>query len=291
MASRTVGDFPVSGKIVCITGGGSGIGLALAKLAHSRGARVLIGDLKLTPEAESLVSSSPNEIKFQKCDVTSFSDLRNLITASVKLFGEVPDVVAPVAGIFEPPWSNFWDDQEEQGYKTMDINVNHPIKLTRLAMKALLGANKKGVVCLVASGAGLAGFYLTSLYCASKHAIVGFTKSMGQADQDEGVKIVCICPGIVASPLWTDRIDDRAKAFNYGTAPMLGPEEVAETMMNMIEEGKYGGGTVLARSSGIEEVVFDQASSQIQNNVNVPPPDMSYIKGLLDSERGKPWKA
>ncbi len=77
----------------------------------------------------------------------------------------------------------------------MDINVNHPIKLTRLAMRALLGANKKGVVCLVASGAGLVGFYLTNLYCASKHAIVGFAKSMGQADQDEGVKIVCICPG------------------------------------------------------------------------------------------------
>ncbi len=96
---------------------------------------------------------------------------------------------------------------------------------------------------------------------------------------------------IVASPLWTDRTDDRAKAFNYGAAPMLMPEEVAETMMKMIEEGKYGGGTVLARSVGIEEVVFNHESGQVLNNVIVPPPEMSHIKRLLDSERGKPWKA
>jgi NAD(P)-dependent dehydrogenase (short-subunit alcohol dehydrogenase family) len=77
----------------------------------------------------------------------------------------------------------------------MEINANHPIKMTRLAMRALLGANKKGVVCLVSSGAGLSGFYLASLYCASKAAVVGFAKSMGMADQEEGVKVVCICPG------------------------------------------------------------------------------------------------
>ena len=95
---------------------------------------------------------------------------------------------------------------------------------------------------------------------------------------------------IVASPLWTDRTDGRAKAFNYGTAPMLMPEEVAETMMRMIEEGKYGGGTVLLRSVGIDDVVFHHESGQVLNDVNVPPPDISHIKGLLDSERGKPWK-
>ena len=172
-----------------------GIGLAFTRLAVSRGAHVVVGDLKLTSEAESFVSSHPAEIYFQKCDVSSWSDLAALNTAALKHFSAVPDVYIPNAGIFEPPWSNFWDDTEEQGYKTMEINVNHPIKMTRLAMKALLGANKKGVVCLVASGAGLSGFYPTALYCASKAAVVGFAKSMGLADQEEGVKIVCICPG------------------------------------------------------------------------------------------------
>jgi NAD(P)-dependent dehydrogenase (short-subunit alcohol dehydrogenase family) len=141
------------------------------------------------------VSAHSSEIQFQKCDVTSWKDLAGLNTASLKHFSSVPDVYVPCAGIFEPPWSNFWDDAEEQGYKTMEINANHPIKMTRLAIRALLGADKKGVVCLVASGAGLGGFYLASLYCASKAAVVGFAKSMGMADQEEGVKVVCICPG------------------------------------------------------------------------------------------------
>ena len=78
-----------------------GIGLALSALAHSRGAKVLIGDLKLTPEAQKLVDSAPHEIKFQKCDVISFAVLKELISVSVREFGDVPDVVAPVAGIFE----------------------------------------------------------------------------------------------------------------------------------------------------------------------------------------------
>ena len=195
-----VGPFPISGKIVLVTGGGSGIGLAFVRLCASKGAKVLIGDLKLTKEAEALVSSN-NAVKFTKCDVTNWSDLKALIATSVKEFGQVPDIYVPCAGIFEPPWSNFWDDAEgaddnaRGSYATMRINVDHPIKLSRIAMKALLGAEKKGVACLVASGAGLGGFYLASLYCASKHAVVGFAKSMGTADAEEGFKVVCICPG------------------------------------------------------------------------------------------------
>jgi NAD(P)-dependent dehydrogenase (short-subunit alcohol dehydrogenase family) len=58
----------------------------------------------------------------------------------------------------------------------------YPIKLTRIAMRSCLKANKPGVVLIVASGAGVTGFYGSPLYCATKHAVVGFTKSMAQAD-------------------------------------------------------------------------------------------------------------
>ena len=200
MSSQKYGpvpDFPVKGKIVAITGGGSGIGLALTKLCHMNGARVLIGDLKLTSEAEEYASRSKSDVAFQHCDVTSWRSLRELITASVKNFGEVPDVYCPVAGVFEPPFSNFWDDTDDDSYKSIRINVDHPVKLTRLAMTALAGANKQGVVCLVASTAGIRGNYFASLYATAKHAVVGFAKSMGPADPEQGVKVVCILPGTV----------------------------------------------------------------------------------------------
>ena len=72
----------------------TGIGFAFAKACHSKGARVLIGDLKLTKEAEEYVSkSNGSDIAFQKCDVSSWDDLHNLISASVEKFKDVPDVL------------------------------------------------------------------------------------------------------------------------------------------------------------------------------------------------------
>lgn len=184
MVDRKVGDFNLKDKIVLVTGGGSGIGLSFVKLCHSKGAKILIGDLKLTSEADDFIKKTGDgSVLFTQCDVSDWKALRRLITTSVEKFGEVPDVYAPVAGIFEPPWSNFWDDSEEDSgsYKTMKINVDHPVRLTRLAVRALVGANKKGVVCLIASAAGLYGVYLAALYCASKHAVVGLAKSLGPA--------------------------------------------------------------------------------------------------------------
>ena len=102
--------------------------------------------------------------------------------------------LAPIADAILQPWSNFWDDTETERYAEVDINVNHPIKLTRIAIRTLLGKNKKGVVLIVSSIAGLEGGYPVPLYCATKHAVIGFVKSMAQADPLEGVKVVTICP-------------------------------------------------------------------------------------------------
>jgi len=84
---------------------------------------VLIGDLKLTTEADAFIKKTKGAVAFTQCDVSDWKALRRLITTSVEVFGEVPDVYCPCAGIFEPPWSNFWDDTEESSgsYKTIQI--------------------------------------------------------------------------------------------------------------------------------------------------------------------------
>ncbi len=122
----------------------------------------------------------------------------------------MPDIYVPSAGVFEPPWSNFWDDEGEadptgavggaSSYKTLRINVDHPIKLTRIAIRALLARDKKGVVCLIASRAGLAGIYNCALYCASKHAIVGFAKSLAAADAVCVISVLFLCSASSSFP-------------------------------------------------------------------------------------------
>jgi NAD(P)-dependent dehydrogenase (short-subunit alcohol dehydrogenase family) len=92
-------------------------------------------------------------------------------------------------------WSNFWDDTEGDGYSQVDINVTHPLKLSRIAIRALLGKNKKGVILITASLAGFQGTFSAALYCATKHAIIGFVRSMAELDRLEGVKVVAVAPG------------------------------------------------------------------------------------------------
>ncbi|KAK4627483.1 Momilactone A synthase [Fulvia fulva] len=288
-----VPDFPIKGKIVAITGGGSGIGLALAKQCHERGVKVLIGDLKLVPEAEFITQVPAGEVVNTHCDVTSWRSLHDLITTSVEKVGDVPDVYVASAGVFEPPWSNFWDDNEEESYKMIQINVSHPVKLTRLAMRALAGAKKQGVVALLASSAGIRGNYLASLYVTSKHAIVGFTKSMGQADIEEGVKIVCIMPGMVQSPLWEDRADEVATATQYyeRLKTALQPADIADNLIRMIESKGYGGGSCVLKTKTEERIVEEGHAKSLgkYDPSPRPEPDLDRIKKLLEEERGKPW--
>lgn len=289
-----VGDFPVKGKLVLVTGGGSGIGFEFTKTCVEQGARVIIGDLRLTPEAQTwLDKQSAAEVIFKSCDVTSRKQLKDLINAAIESFGEVPDVFAPVAGVLDPKWSNFWDDTEEDDYKTFAINVNHPLKLTRLAMRALLSANKKGVICLVASAAAMRGNYVLPIYTATKHAIFGLAKSLAQADPDEGIRVVCVLPSTVKSGLWEGRDDHIAEATRYTTRKLMTPDIIASLMLKMIESKEYSGGTCVLKSAGEERVVEDGWDKQAgkYDPSPRPAPDISYLRNVLLAERGRPWEA
>ncbi|KAK3710701.1 hypothetical protein LTR37_010120 [Vermiconidia calcicola] len=276
-----VGDFPVSGRIVAVTGGGSGIGFAFVKACHSK--------------AEQYVSkASESEIVFQKCDVTSWDDLHGVISVSVAKFGAVPDVYAPVAGIYEPAFSNFWDDETSGSYKTMRINVDHPIKFTRLAMRALAGAEKQGVVVLVASTAGIRANYLACLYTASKHAMVGFAKAMGQADIDEGVRVNAILPGLVSSPLWHDRDDNMMEWGKFDDRKQLQPSDIGDLMLRMVESKAYEGGTCVLKTpyeEKIQEEGHQKMVEKLKEYDPSPRPEagLDRVKGVLQKERGKKW--
>lgn len=81
----------------------SGISLSYVQIAHSLGARIIIGDLKLTPEAEAFVAKAGSDrLIFQPCDVTKWDQLQKLVPTSEEKYGDVPDVWIAGAGVFEP---------------------------------------------------------------------------------------------------------------------------------------------------------------------------------------------
>jgi NAD(P)-dependent dehydrogenase (short-subunit alcohol dehydrogenase family) len=139
--------------------------------------------------------------------VTDWKQLEQAFDACIREFGSV-DIVGPGAGVFEPPFSNFWKPPGSQGskdaldansYQTMDINVTHPIRATQMAIAEFLTprdtkreraspSNPKRVV-LTSSIAGQVHGLATPLYFASKHAISGFTRSLGDLDETLGIRV------------------------------------------------------------------------------------------------------
>jgi NAD(P)-dependent dehydrogenase (short-subunit alcohol dehydrogenase family) len=128
-----------------------GIGLALTKQAHAIGAKVLVADLRTTAAFDTFASGK-DDILYMQCDVTRWTDFARLFDVCEKKWKDVPDAYAICAGVFDPPFSNFWDDPEQdEGYMQVDINVNHPIKLTRLAIRKSLNKGKRASVCIIVS--------------------------------------------------------------------------------------------------------------------------------------------
>ncbi|KAH0537501.1 hypothetical protein FGG08_005719 [Glutinoglossum americanum] len=252
-----VGDFPLEGKIVVVTGAGSGINLAFVRLAHTKGARIIIADLRLTKDAEDFLATVKDTVIFQPCDVTKRDDLETLITVSQNTFSDIPDVYVAGAGVFDPKHSNFWDDTEDDGYASLGVNLVHPIKLARIAIRELIGKDKPGVVLIIASMAGLIPLYADPLYSAAKHAMVGFARGMGHADELEGVRVAAICPGIT---------DENSQT----------PEEVAVEMAALVEDGtRYPGGTILQ-------------TSRRATAIAPPPEGFKILKEIISGSIGLP---
>ncbi|KAK3710342.1 hypothetical protein LTR37_010408 [Vermiconidia calcicola] len=286
--------FPTNGQPLTDT---IRICLAFVRRAVDLGAKVVIADLHLTTVAQQMVDSDSNVV-FQKTDVTKWDELQRLVTVANETFGSTPDVYIAGAGVFEPPWTSFWHDSEEEHYALTDINLDHPIKLTRIAMRTLVSEDRKGVVIPIASVGGLAASYSYPIYIATKHAIVGFTKSMKMAEKYEGVKVVTVCPGAVDTPLWTS---DRRERVAFGDIQSLAPDDVAKAMVDLVQEGKYVGGTVLEimQNDGPKTRVVPEwnidppqggTTTKIDPNSNEVPKTFREMKEIMDKERGSALK-
>ncbi|KAI5856440.1 NAD-dependent 15-hydroxyprostaglandin dehydrogenase [Tricharina praecox] len=245
----------VKNKTAIITGAGSGINLAFATLLLSHGCSVLIADLSLTAPAQALLSAShPHgaRVLFKHCDVSSWADLSSLLPYCQTHLSSA-DIVVTGAGIFEPEWSSFFwgsESDSDSRYKTLDVNLVHPIKLTRLAISSFISSRKsRAVVLHISSISGQTPKLSAPIYTAAKHGINGFVRSFSRLEAEMGIRVVAVAPGVVRTPLFLDN-PEKLQMIDEERDTWTTPEEVAEAMLMCVSTMDVRGGEILECGHG-----------------------------------------
>ncbi|RDI87964.1 hypothetical protein Vi05172_g1751 [Venturia inaequalis] len=135
----------------------TGIGLVSGIQCLAHVANIIIADLVMRPETQHLPDIHKFKACFVQCNVVKWWDLHQLPDFSKKEFDTVPGIRSANAGIYEPTWSNFWDDSEDDRRHycaAVSINAEHPMELTCLAIQSLLSEDKRGVVLYASSLGG-----------------------------------------------------------------------------------------------------------------------------------------
>jgi len=211
----------VSGKVVVVTGGARGIGLATATALHRLGARVAIGDVN-----ETAAKAAGEQAGFEvagKLDVTGRESFEAFLRDVEKRIGPV-DVLINNAGIM--PVGLVADESDEVTRRILDINVHGVILGTKLALERML-PRRSGHVINIASLAGETYAPGVATYCGSKYAVIGFTDAVRVENRGNGVDFSLVLPSFVNTEL------------TAGTKGISGfraaePEEIAAAVVRLI---------------------------------------------------------
>lgn len=238
------------GKVVVITGATSGIGEATAKLFAAEGARVvLIG--RNVDKGLNLVSDiegQGGDVAFYKCDVSNENSVKE-IAENISLKFEKVDVLFNNAGIMLPS-SEIENTEVTDWKKTFEVNLDGVFYITRNMKKMIFEC--KGNIINNASIAGMHSYVegRSYAYSASKSAVIKFTRQMAKNYAPDGIRVNCICPGIIETPILGNR--DRKKYSERIPLGYIGkPEDVANAVVFLAsEKASYLTGVVLPIDGG-----------------------------------------
>lgn len=219
---------------VLITGGTSGIGLAAARLFLAEGAHVILAGRNAERGEEALRALGGEERAFFcSADVRSPRDCDTLVREAKLRLGRLDTLVCS-AGVYREEAA---EELSEASYaELMDTNVKGTMFMARAALPFL--RETKGSIVNVASDAGLHGNYLCSLYCASKGAVILYTRALALETAAFGVRVNCVAPGDILTPMTEMQISSASSreeglssmASVYPVGRIGTPDEAAEVI-------------------------------------------------------------
>ncbi len=244
-------------KTVLITGGTSGIGRATAVLFAREGARVAIvgRDRVRGHDMVAEIERAGGTAIFLQCDVRLADECRRAVEETVDAFGGL-DILFNNAGVYYA--NTVIDCSEEEWDLTVDIGLKGTYLMSKFALPAMI-AQGGGAIVNNASGWGLVGGDKAAAYCAAKGGVVLLTKAMAVDHSRQGIRVNCVCPGDVDTPMLPQDAKRRGvswEAYLAGASdrPMgrIGqPEEIARAVLFLAsDDASFVTGAILAVDGG-----------------------------------------
>jgi NAD(P)-dependent dehydrogenase (short-subunit alcohol dehydrogenase family) len=222
-----------AGQVAIVTGGGSGQGRATALAFARHGASVVVGDRNAAgaEETAQLIEDRGGAASAVTADVTNADDVAGLVRAAVDRFGSL-QILVNNAGV--NLFATAENTSEADWDRVMETNVKSVYLGCRFAVPAMR-ASGGGSVVNIASISGLIGQRAHVAYCAAKAAVINLTKALALDHGPDGVRVNCICPGAVNTPMLAEVIDatDRTQVERLERLHPLGRIAEADEIANV----------------------------------------------------------
>lgn len=240
---------------VIVTGGSSGIGRATCLEFAKRGANVVVSDINVAggEETVQIILDNGGQAIFVKADVSNLQEVQHLIDVCIEKYGRLDHLVNN-AGI--GLGLKYFDQiTDEQWHKVIAVNQTGVFYCMRAALR-IMRPQRSGNIVNIASAAGIGAAYQMGAYAASKHAVIGMTKTAAVEFAKYSIRINAICPTVITTPMGDGYISSnpKLKDIMLRTVPMRRfgkPEEVAKTICWLCsEDASYLTGIALPVDGG-----------------------------------------
>ncbi len=244
----------LQGKAAIVTGGGSGIGRAIALKLAREGAMVVVGDLNL-PAAESVaqeIKASGQIAIAVKCDVSKREEVEQMAKATLSNFKTI-DILVNNAGFFESP-TRFMNQPEEKWHSEIGVTFLGTLNCCKAVLPHMV-EQKSGRIVNITSDAGKVSTPGFAIYSGCKAGVAGFSRALAGEVAGEGILINCVAPGAIATPGADRFMSPKAIESMIRGIPLRrrgAPEEVADMVAFLAsDEAKYITGQQISVSGGM----------------------------------------